>query len=245
MPQTTVQGAAALFEISVDGETFETLVCEIDVSLEGTVDVTEEKTKCGNFKGVEDPSYSLSGNAVTNISPDSGEASYKTVQAFFNGKTKLYWRLQSPAIGSFLVGEGFYHAGQGYFTNLSLSASNGELIKFSYTFTVDGNIDIEPVSAPSSFDTTLSFVSDTEASGGGIGAVSGATDAQQQFKFNLIASPVGTPLDMTITVGGEEEVVITYPSDYANTFFEYIDNAGVSHSGVGVKFLSATGTKAF
>lgn len=85
-------------------------------------------------------------------------------------------------------------------------------------------------SAPTTYDTEIVTASSaTPAAEGGITIVAGATDAEQSFEFNTIADPEGLPSDMTITVGGVEELVVTFPADYIGQYFRYTDKAGVEH----------------
>jgi len=138
-----IQGKDSLFEISTDGTTYKVLVCEVDNSLKGTADTTKEKTKCGPITGINTPDYTISGNAVTNSTPGASEVSYKDVQGWFNANTKLYFRLQSPAVGELNPGEAYYHAGQGYFNSLGLASTSGETVKFDWEFTVTGELTID------------------------------------------------------------------------------------------------------
>jgi hypothetical protein len=86
---------------------------------------------------------------------------------------------------------------------------------------------------PTSFDSIFDF--DTTATPTAIGGASGtasATDADQHFEFNVIASPSGLPMSMNINVSTVLELVVDFPSDYEGAAFRYTDKAGAVHAGV-------------
>jgi hypothetical protein len=84
---------------------------------------------------------------------------------------------------------------------------------------------------PTVFDTELTFGSTSDTDAGVTGTVSTA-DGDQLFEFNAISPLTGTPIDMTISVGGTDEIVITTQSDYGGHAFRYTDKAGAVHTGV-------------
>lgn len=152
MATNKIDGGAVLMEFAIpqtdpNDDVYKILVCELDSSMDGSANVNTEKTKCGPIVTVDDPEFSFSGNAVTNAAPESNQWSYNDVLGWFTNKTKLRFRYQSPAdaLLSLEAGEAFYHGGEGYFSALGKQATEGESVKFSWTFNVDG---IMTITAP-------------------------------------------------------------------------------------------------
>lgn len=85
----------------------------------------------------------------------------------------------------------------------------------------------DPGTAPLTFDTTLSFASSTSATAEGVNATALATNATEKFEFNAIESPIGTPSNMNVEVGGGLVLVVTFPSDYVGSTFRYTSATNV------------------
>jgi hypothetical protein len=102
----------------------------------------------------------------------------------------------------------------------------------NYSATATGN----------TFDTSLDFGAATSVDNGngGVEATVLATDADQRIDFDTIPNATGAGQTMAITVGGTQEVSVTYPSPYNGTPFAYFDKAGAKHFST-----FANGTKAF
>lgn len=233
MAQTAVQGSVSLFEISRDGgTTWKYLVCEQSNNFNGTADTTEESTKCATFIGIKKPKYEAGGSGVVNITPDDGEISYKEMQEIFDTNEEVNFRLESPVIGVIAKGAGYHHSGKGFFDTLNITSEEGSLVKFDWSFKVNGNISRVSEAPPESYGTTLDFAAATSDTGGGITVTVAEVDAQQKFEFNIIASPSGLPQSMSITVDGEEEATIDFPMDYLGEYFLYTDKAGNEHIGI-------------
>jgi hypothetical protein len=139
----SIQGSSVVLELSSDGVTYVTLVCEEDSQIDLSNDVTSTKTKCSTFKGISAVDATISGNAVCNAVPTASEVSYNDVQTWQKQKTQKYFRYRNAAQGTITAGEAFSHTGVGYFTQSTLTASGDEVVKFSYTFSVtdlDGDV---------------------------------------------------------------------------------------------------------
>lgn len=139
----SIQGSAVVLEVSDDGVTYKTLVCEEDSQMDLSNDVTTTKTKCSTFKGISAVDATISGNAVCNADPDVDEVSYNDVQTWQKLKTQKYFRYRNAAQGSFTAGQAFEHTGVGYFTQSTLTAPGDDVVKFSFTFSVtdlDGDV---------------------------------------------------------------------------------------------------------
>lgn len=85
---------------------------------------------------------------------------------------------------------------------------------------------------PTTFDSTISFASSaTPSAVAGVTGTASATDAEQAFEFNAISPRTGTPISMTIKVGGTTELVVDTTTDYSGQWFKYTDKAGTVHNG--------------
>lgn len=139
----SIQGSAVVLEVSDDGVSFKTLVCEEDSQIDLSNDVTTTKTKCSTFKGISQVDATISGNAVCNADPTAEEVSYNDVQTWQLQKTQKYFRYRNAAQGSFAAGQAFSFTGVGYFTQSTLTAPGDDVVKFSFTFSVtdlDGDV---------------------------------------------------------------------------------------------------------
>lgn len=168
MAVNSIQGSLVLHEFSEDnGTTWKTLVCAQGGKFESTTNVTIEKTKCGPIKGVDDPDWKMSGDAVANMYPTEDQVSYSDMLRWQQAKELIQVRLQSPADDtlSLAEGEAFYHGGEAYVTNVTIDNSNGAVVKF--TWGVEGQGVLE-TTKPISLAATLAPASITQAAGGTI-----------------------------------------------------------------------------
>lgn len=92
------------------------------------------------------------------------------------------------------------------------------------------------------FDTIIDFTTDeSPAAVAGVTAAASVVDAEQKFKFNAApTSAGGTSQTMDIEVNGVQELSVTYLSGRNGQAFQYIDKAGIVHSGT-----FASGTKSY
>lgn len=139
----SLQGSLTVLEVSSDGITFQTLVCEEDSQIDLSNDVTTTKTKCSTFKGISAVDATISGNAVVNADPGADEVSYNDVQNWQLQKTQKYFRYRNQVQGTFTAGQAYSFTGVGYFTQSTLTAPGDDVVKFSFTFSVtdlDGDV---------------------------------------------------------------------------------------------------------
>jgi hypothetical protein len=139
-----VQGSLILHEFRVAGtnDPYKPLVCAQGGGVDKNVETTTESTKCGPIVGVGDVTWTMSGDAVVNISPDTDQISYKQFNTWMVNKTKLDVRLMSPADAGLSLdeGEAFYEQGEGYITSINITTDTGSSVKFSWTFSGNGAI---------------------------------------------------------------------------------------------------------
>jgi hypothetical protein len=145
---TEIQGIDDIFEVwELDApETRYRLVCEIDNSAEMDNEVSETDTKCGTFTGVKEMKGNFSGNAVSNATPTSSEASYERVISWQKEKTLLGFANYNSAFGAVAESAAYHLEGQGRFTNSNKTSTTGEVIQFSWTLTPSGEIELTPQS---------------------------------------------------------------------------------------------------
>jgi len=115
------------------------LVCTIDDQLQLTNDVTETNTRCGNKVGVSEAKGNISGNAVYNITPTSGQASYDDVAGWQINKTSLEFQYQNEAFtddegNSYSAGDVLNFTGEGKFVDSTFTGGDKDVAKFSFTF---------------------------------------------------------------------------------------------------------------
>lgn len=84
---------------------------------------------------------------------------------------------------------------------------------------------------PATYDTMLTFAGDTDDVDAGVTGTVPATDADLKFEFNAISPRVGTPLTMTVKIGGVTKITVDYPSDYLHQYFKFTDATAVTHIG--------------
>ena len=141
---TELLGSLVTLQISTDttGATgLKTITCEESSDSSLSSNVNETKTKCGVFAAVDTPSGSINFSGVVNGSPSGSELSFNDLAGYCNNKTKLYAKYQNAVSGSVSAGTAVYMAGTGYFSQVQSTSAEGDLIKFSATFTFTGTID--------------------------------------------------------------------------------------------------------
>lgn len=144
-----IQSIDDIVEVRVAGDSpgpWKRLVCEVDNSAEMDNEVTETDTKCGTFTGVKEMKGNFSGNAVSNATPTSSEASYEDVVTWQKNKTLLELRNYNAASGSVAESAAYHLQCEGRFTNSNKTSAVGEVVQFSWTFSPSGEISVTPQS---------------------------------------------------------------------------------------------------
>lgn len=140
MALTTVDAVGVFLYYSTDsGVTYKSIVCEVDSSLNSTMEITSDATKCGTTKGPGSLNTTITGNAVVNTTPDTGEGSYEDIQTIMLAKTSITWKYTN-------VAEDIYHTGVGWFTQLGNQNPASGASKFSWTIEVNGDYSNTPTS---------------------------------------------------------------------------------------------------
>lgn len=122
---------------------FKTIVCEESSQSATTSNVNTTKTKCGTFTAVDTPETVISGSGVVDGSPAANQVSFKQLESWVRAKTKLFFIYQNAADvnSSIAKGDAIYQDGQGYFTEATITAQEGDLLKFNWSFATTGTID--------------------------------------------------------------------------------------------------------
>jgi hypothetical protein len=139
-----VQGSLVTLWVSTSQNTgFKTIVCEDSSQASTTSNVNTTKTKCGTFTAVDTPETTLSGSGIVDGSPAANQATFKDIESWCRNKTKLYFIYQNIADAgtSLAKGAAVYMDGQGYFTEATVTAAEGDLVKFNWSFATSGTID--------------------------------------------------------------------------------------------------------
>lgn len=141
-----LQGTLVTLWLSPTGSNYKTVVCEVESSASTTSTVNTTKTKCGSFSTVDAPETAITGSGVIDGSPASNQATYKELFGWIQNKTPLwaiYKTTADPAVGE-TSGESVYMDGKGNLTEVTITATEGDVLKFNWAFTFSGTVDNTP-----------------------------------------------------------------------------------------------------
>lgn len=141
---TELLGSLVTLQVSTDltGATLlKTLTCEETSDFGITTSVNTTLTKCGSFTAVNTPTGTITFSGVVDGAPGASEVSFNTIAGYVNTKTKLYAKYQQAVSGSVALGTAVFVTGTGYFTDAKVTAAEGDLIKYTATFTFSGAMD--------------------------------------------------------------------------------------------------------
>lgn len=129
----------------IDG-TWKTIICEIDSEGGSDASTTETATKCGTFVATNNPTNTVSGNGVADSDPSSSQATLLDLQRLVNNQTRVWFRRQNAAepSSSILAGQVVNMLGQGRFTSARDTATEGDVVKFSWAFAFSGDVSVDP-----------------------------------------------------------------------------------------------------
>jgi hypothetical protein len=138
-----IQGSLVVLWLSDTGSNFKLVTCEETSQLSATANVTVTKTKCGPFTAVDTPEKNLSGSGVVDGDPAANQVSYKQLDIWLSNKTRLwfiYQNLADVALG-LTKGEAVYQDGFCYLTEVTVTAQEGDLVKFNWAIATTGTVD--------------------------------------------------------------------------------------------------------
>jgi hypothetical protein len=116
---------------SAGGATLKSIVCEVDSNINSQMQVTTDATKCGSTVAPGSIDTTISGNAVVNTTPGTGEGSYADIQALMYAQTQIDWEYSN-------VAGDIEHSGVGWFTQLGNQNAATGTSKFTWTISVNG-----------------------------------------------------------------------------------------------------------
>lgn len=133
MALTTVPANTMLltYRPSAGGATLKSIVCEVDSNINSQMQVTTDATKCGSTVAPGSIDTTISGNAVVNTTPGTGEGSYADIQALMYAQTQIDWEYSN-------VAGDIEHSGVGWFTQLGNQNAATGTSKFTWTISVNG-----------------------------------------------------------------------------------------------------------
>lgn len=141
-----IQATYVTLSVDTDLDTpdYRTIVCEEESEGGGDASVTDTPTKCGTFSATANPVFTITGSGVAKANPDADEVSGQELLQWLANKTRLAAIYQNSSDGTTGVGEAVYMAGQGVFTSVRFTATEGDLLKFNWSFQFSGPVDTDP-----------------------------------------------------------------------------------------------------
>jgi hypothetical protein len=116
--------------------------------------------------------------------------------------------------------------------NFQATVISDHLPKFFPIETILSAIKYTPTTVPTAFNAFLDFSSSVNDSDSGVSGTVAVADSDIKFEFNKITPLVGLPATMSVSVGGTQELTVSFQTDYIGKAFRYTDSLGVSHAGV-------------
>lgn len=138
-----IDGKDVITEISVDGTTWKTLICETEGGFDFSREFTEApRTKCdtaetGKVKTPAGYTWNMTFDAIADNAPTSGQVSYADIQGYAVAGTLLHVRQQNAASDAEV-----YQEGTAYIESLSSAHPVEDKVTFSGSFAGTGDIDI-------------------------------------------------------------------------------------------------------
>lgn len=136
---TPVQSSSVPLSISFDaGVTYKSLVCMENYNITSTTTTTTDDTFCGRFIGLGPIGTQISGTGVCESAPLTTQVTQKDLRAAQNAGTLLYFQANYPIAGS--AGGQISNNASGYCTATAEQLAAGALIKYTFTFLINGGI---------------------------------------------------------------------------------------------------------
>lgn len=138
-----LQASLVVLWLSDTGSNYKLVTCEESSSASTTAAVTKTPTKCGVFTAVANAETSISGSGVVDGDPAANQVSYKQMEAWCRAKTLLYfiYKNLTDAGSGQTNGESVYLDGRGYLTEVTVTAQEGDLVKFNWVLEPSGTVD--------------------------------------------------------------------------------------------------------
>ena len=129
-----------VLQLSADGVTYKTVVCEIGHTFNRERSTNSVETKCYGgvaYVSVGAISGSIDFTGLFETQPSATQVSADDILGFIENGTYLYWKITAG-----LSGDERYRQGNGYVTSDSEDAQIGDNVGFNFTLIIDGAVDI-------------------------------------------------------------------------------------------------------
>lgn len=137
LPMQNIQSIDVPLLLSVDGVTYNQLVCLSEQTLPLTSQTTETNTQCGVAIGLGPVKFAPTFTAVANVLKDAGTVGLDDMEAYLIAQTALYYKLVRPYAGS--VGGVSTLSGRCYVTAITETLTIDDVVKFSGTLSGIGS----------------------------------------------------------------------------------------------------------
>lgn len=139
-----ISSALSVIELSTDNATWKALICTSGWTAPVDTASTTNDTQCGRIVGLGVISFAPTVQAICDRAPSNVQVSYNDCLGYQVAKTKLYFRIASPAEGSYDLGASWYLSGECYITNTTLTddTAGAQPVKFSVTLSGQGELTI-------------------------------------------------------------------------------------------------------
>jgi hypothetical protein len=139
---TTIQGNTVPIELSFDsGTSWQILVCLEQYNVPTELPVTSTDTFCGPVLGTGTQTFNPTGTAICTTDPSAGsQVTYNRLLVAQTNAESFLFRVRHAASGS--IGNNFFLKGSCKATSLDLQFTSTDVVKFSWTLTGEGTLDI-------------------------------------------------------------------------------------------------------
>lgn len=136
----TIQAKDAVLELSTDGVSYKSVVCEIGHTYNRERSTNSVETKCYGgvaLVSIGAMSGSIDFTGAFETAPSGTQVSANEINDYVEDGTYLYFRLSVNS------GADRYRQGRGYITTLSEDAQTGDILQYSFTLTIDGAVTVD------------------------------------------------------------------------------------------------------
>jgi|GEM_PF-2466844 len=142
---TPISSALSVIELSTDNATWKALICLSGWTAQVQTQKTTNDTQCGRIVGLGVITFAPTVTAICDRAPSNVQISYGDCLNFQTAKTKLFFRLASPAEGSYSLGQSFYLSGECYITDTTLTDDTAGAQPLKFSVTIDGQGELTTV----------------------------------------------------------------------------------------------------
>lgn len=135
-----IQAKDVILQLSTDGTTYKPCICEIDHTYNREKSVNTVETKCyggTSYVSLGAKSGTIEFTGAFETQPGTANVSANELNGYFEDDTYLYWKIEYPTGGASM-----YRQGRGYVTALSEPSAIGDLQQYTFTLTIDGDVDL-------------------------------------------------------------------------------------------------------